>query len=174
MNSFFKSFRALLASVILVAGLGVAASVSAQCVSGCLPETPSVPDMGLTVQGWTQSGAVGVGETSGLGKVVTGEVMTMTDELFKLSADTFLTGNANPDCGIDCKDSQSKLSITGYSKVGAASVGFASTDGSTACGTTSCVPKASSISTTGTNAMFKSSLYQQWQGTVMPVTAPAQ
>ncbi len=171
MNSFFNNFRALLAVVVMMAGLGFATSASAQCVSGCLPETPAAPPMGLTVQGWTQSGAVGVGETTGVGQNVTGQTLTKTEELFKLSADTFLTGNANPACTVDCKASQSKLSITGFSSVTAGAIGTSSFDGSS-CATGTCPLGASSISKTGTNAMFKSSLFQQWQGTVMPVTAP--
>jgi hypothetical protein len=127
--------------------------------------------MGLTVQGWVQSGAIGIGQTQGTGQTVTGEVVTMTDELFTLSANTFLTGNANPNCEVNCSDSGSTLSLTGFSKVGAASVGYAGFEGST-CGTGTCQPSATSVSQTGTNSMFNASLYQTWQGTPMPVVAP--
>jgi hypothetical protein len=126
--------------------------------------------MGITVQGWVNSGAIGIGETTGIGKKVTGEVVTKTEELFTLGADTFLTGNANPACTVNCSDSQSKLSIKGFSSVGAASVGYAQNDGG--CASNSCAPNTASVSQTGTNAMFNSSLMQMWRGTPAPVAAP--
>jgi hypothetical protein len=174
-----RSFKSILASFALAAlGILGATSATAQvaqttCVSGCMPTTPSVPSMGITVQGWTLSGAVGSGETTGIGKLVTGEAVTMTDEKFTLGADTFLTGNANRECTVNCSDSQSRLSIMGTSMVGAATVGYAQNDGSvTGCGTPACAPRAASLSSSGTNAMFKSSLMQHWTGTPAP-TAPA-
>lgn len=176
-----RSFKSILASFALAAlGILGATSATAQvaqttCVSGCMPTTPSVPSMGITVQGWTLSGAVGSGETTGIGKLVTGEAVTMTDEKFTLGAETFLTGTAFPErCEVNCADAQSKLSITGYSMVGAATVGYAQNDGSvTGCGTPACAPRTASLSNSGTNAMFKSSLMQHWTGTPAPV-APAQ
>lgn len=175
-RSFLKNALLSIAAVTVIAFTGVASAQVAQTTTpctGCLPPAPTVPSMGITVEGWTQSGAVGVAETTGFGKVVTGQVVTMTDEKFTLGAETFLTGNANPDCAVNCADSQSKLSIKGTSMVGAASVGYASNDGSaTGCGTTACPPTAASISSTGTNAMFKSSLMQKWTGTPAPATAP--
>jgi len=173
MKSLFCSLKfALLSAVAAIAFAGTATAQTATCVSGCQPPPlPIAPPMGLTVQGWVQSGAVGIGQTNGVGQHVTGEVVTVTDELFTLGADTFLTGNANPDCTVNCSDSQSKLSITGFSKVGAASVGYASFDGSS-CATGNCPLGASSVSQTGTNGMFKASLFQNWQGTPMPVVAP--
>jgi hypothetical protein len=134
-----------------------------------------MPGMGLTTEGWVNSGGVGVGETNGIGSKITGQVVTRTDELFKLTTDSFLTGNANKDCVANCSDSQSKLGISGFSTVGAASVGYAENSGGCAtgtCGTGANGNGTFSQSRTGTNAMFKASLMQKWVGTPAPV-APA-
>lgn len=173
MNRSLKLFFASIAAFAALAFTGVASAqvttTSQTPCSGCLPPAPTAPSMGITVEGWTLSGAVGVGETTGFGnKAVTGEVVTVTDEKFTLGAETFLTGNANPNCTVDCSDSQSKLSITGTSMVGAAAVGYAKGEGMPSGNS----PVAASISSTGTNAMFKSSLMQKWTGTPAPTTAP--
>ena len=176
MNSFFnRSLKSILLAFAAVAALAFTGVASAQqatstCVSGCLPPAPVAPAMGITVGGWVQSGAVGVGETTGIGnKAVTGEVVTRTDEKFTLGATTFLTGTAYPDrCSVNCADAQSKLEITGTSLVGAASVGYAKGEGMP----TGNAPVAASMSSTGTNGMFNASLMQRWVGTPAPATAP--
>lgn len=169
----FRSFRSILASIGAVALMAFASVASAQVqttsqtpCNGCTTPTPTVPSMGITVGGWVQSGAVGIGETTGFGRTVTGDVATMTDEKFTLGAETFLTGNANPECAVDCRDSQSKLSITGFSKVGAVSYGRATGEGMP----TGNAPVAASMSSTGTNSMFGASLNQRWVGTAAPAT----
>jgi hypothetical protein len=169
MKSFKKLFLSFAATVALA--LGFATSASAGCDYGleCItvnttttPPAVAAP-MGITISGWTQSGAVGVGQTTGSGRIVTGEVVTMTNEKFTLGATTFVTGNANPNCSVACADSQSRLSIEGTSMAGAASVGYASGNGTT---------PVSSISQTGTNAAFTSSLMQKWTPTPAPTSAP--
>lgn len=161
----FRSFKNVLATIGTVLAMGFATSASAGCIQGCEMVTPPVPNMGITVQGWVNSGAVGIGQTTGTGKKVTGEVVTVTDEMFTLGANTFLTGNANPACVGPCQDSGSTLSIIGSSRVGAASVGYAQNDGG--CASNSCAP-TSSVSQTGTNAIFRASLMQTFRATAAP------
>lgn len=172
MNSFFKK---VILSLSAVAAMAFASSASATCVQNCPPTTtpPVMPSMGLTIQGWSSTGAASLGETTGYGKVVTGEVVTTTNEQMQLGAESFLTGNNNPDCNIDCRDSQSKLSIKGISGAGAQTVGYAKNDGTaTGCGTNACPPTAASMSQSATKLNFMGSVGQGW--TFTPAPAPAQ
>lgn len=171
MKSFFKTLLGAFVAVLSMSFAGLAAAQST-CVSGCLPSSPGAPMVGHTVGGWFLSGAVGFGETRGVGQLVTGEVETETDERFDLASETHLSSNTNPDCVSNCLDTRQTQSIIGASMASALARGSAGFN-SLNCGAGGCPTTVSSVSQTGTNVMFQAVLFKLLAPTPMPTaTSP--
>lgn len=116
---------------------------------------PSPAPIGLTVTGWQQSS--GIGQASNSGGDGKGTTQSIANGVFKIGADTFLTGNSNPNCTADCKDTQAKLWVQGEQMVGA----MASNQG---------VGNGTTSSVAGTNGYFVSGLRVDWNVPAQPGT----
>ena len=120
---------------------------------------PAPQPIGLSVTGWNLSSSIGQGyNQGGDGK---GTVVTFADGFFSLGAESFLTGNSNPNCTADCASTQAKLWITGQQMTGARSQ-------NQGIGTLT----APVASIAGTNGMFTASLKTTWVYTAPPTTTP--
>lgn len=168
MKSFFK-FKTLWVAFVAVLSMSFAGLAAAQST---LPSSPGVTIHGITVGGWVMTGAVGFGETRGTGQLVTGQVVTMTEERFTLDNETLLVRNDNPGCIADCSDTQSRMTAVGSIMASAASNGMSSNSG-TSCGANPCPPTISSMSQTGTNLMFNASLFRLPAPVAPPAAPPA-
>lgn len=151
----------ILTSIMLAAGWLLPTSAHAQTVlpgvkvSSPTTYTPPAP-IGLSVTGWQQSASIGQGQNAGGdGK---GTVQTVADGFFRIGAESYLTGNANPGCVVDCSNTQAKLWISGEQITGARA-------------TNQGVGNAPVSSTAGTNGMFNASLQTRWVFTPPPATA---
>lgn len=123
------------------------------------PIAPAPQPIGLSVSGWQLSSSVGQGyNVGGDGK---GTVATIADGVFRLGAESYLTGNSNPDCKADCASTQARLWITGEQIAGARSVNQ---------GVGTHANPVSSVA--GTNGMFAASLQVRWQHTPAPTPTP--
>lgn len=170
MTSFFRNYSpgtlwrslALLAALIFTfwvsTPLPAVAQIVAQTTSN--PTTAAPAPVGLTVTGWNQSSGIGRGyNVGGDGK---GVVNTLADGFFRLTSESFLTGNSNPACVADCRSTQAKLGIIGEQITGARA---------TNQGVGTLQNPVSSVA--GTNGAFSASLQTQWRYTPPPSAAPA-
>jgi hypothetical protein len=115
-----------------------------------MPTPAPLPPIGINVSGWQQSSSIGSGYNTG-GDPAKQNVMTVADGVFRIGADTYLTGNSNPDCKVDCKDTMAKLWITGEQITGARSVNE---------GLGTATAPVSSVA--GTNGSFSAGLKVEW------------
>lgn len=158
-------FLTIIAAALLAVG---ALSANAQTSTTTLPGTttttgsiaPAPAPIGLSVTGWQLSSSIGQGYNVGGDQTKQG-VITFADGFFSLGADSYLTGNSNPNCTADCASTQAKLWITGQQMTGARAF-------NEGIGTQT----APIASIAGTNGMFSASLKTSWVYTAPPTTTP--
>ncbi len=115
MTKFPKSFSKIGRSAVtlaVLATLSIGVNIANAQTQPGVTITPPGP-IGLTVFGYSGSRGVGEGYNIG-GDPALGTVNTSATGGFKLTSDSYLTGNSNPLCTADCASTQAKLGIIGY------------------------------------------------------------
>ncbi len=160
-SSFFLS--AFAAAIAVIGATSVAQAQSTALPGVTVSSTtiaPAPAPIGLMVTGWNMSSGIGQGyNIGGDGK---GTANTYADGFFSLGAESFLTGNSNPNCTVDCASTQAKLWIIGSQNTGAHSMnqGVGSQTNPV-------------VSVAGTHGIFNASLQTQWKFTPAPTATPA-
>lgn len=153
MNSIRSFFNAFILAVVAI--LATTAITSTTASAQVVVPAP----VGLTITGWSQSDGIGTGYNVGGDGL--GTVQTFSDGAWALGAKSFLTSNSNPNCTVDCSQTQSTLSIEGAHMSAARSTnqGFGTMTNPV-------------TSQSKTSSFFSASMQQQWVPTVAPVVVP--
>lgn len=148
-SSFFSSFNktAILAAITLLSAASVAQAQSVATLSSgntgttvgtTTPPLPAPATIGLTTWSSLASSGIGQSATSGTGKLVTGEALSIGDESFKFTvlANTTAFQPGTP-CEVSCLDGKTQITLSGMQLVGSGAQGRSTNDGSTSGGATS-------------------------------------
>jgi hypothetical protein len=131
------------------------------------PPQPPVTNprpIGLTTWSTLASSGIGQSATSGTGKLVTGEALSVGDESFKFTINANATGfQPGTNCEVNCTDGKTQITLTGMQLVGSGAQGRSTNNGSTAGG-------ATSRSTIGSASMFHAGIGMSFVAPPKPTT----